>query len=110
MSCRHCDEIGILRVEHEGFGTLAICDFTDITGTACVQGKKQIWKLPKVSSLGRARVQTLNPEDFKPTSRSESGTFSTGTLDEKVRWWREKLSIAETYWATAHIKKLEDVS
>lgn len=94
LYCQACIDAGVVRVEHNGYGTLAICDAIDREGQICRQGAGQPWKLPKVSALG-LRSQPLPWQEFKCEFDPKR---PLGSLREKFSWWKEKVRTAEGYW------------
>lgn len=91
--CKACLDVGVLRVDHDGVGTLALCD--------CKQGDLQPWKLPKASKIG-GRTQPLPWQEFKPDLEAHSGNIGRA-IREKQSWWREKIGIAEEFWKSKNL-------
>lgn len=114
MLCVACNDVGVVRLDHNGYWTLALCDAKDRLGRKCTQGDWQIWKLPFASEVAGAKTEVLPWQEFKPdikTKNFSSKSFFSekkdddlkqikfgGAIKEKVVWWRERVRIAEAYW------------
>jgi hypothetical protein len=98
MSCTLCDDVGVLRIDHEGSGTLVLCD--------CPEGDKQVWALPRLKTLTASRTQPLKHQDFKPSRLPMGQDTLNLAMKEKIAWWRAKVRHAETYWKS-HEQELQ---
>ncbi len=90
--CEKCENAGILRVQIEDVGTLAICD--------CKQGDMQGWNLPRLKTLGSVKHSPLPKNEFHPgVQRQSQEKDSFKFVHEKAAFLREKIMIAERLWA-----------
>lgn len=84
--CRYCLDVGVIHVLVEGTETLALC--------VCDQGRAQGWKLPFANQIEKDLSsliwEPVDWRDFRPTPDHP--------YEEKVKWWREKVRIAEDFW------------
>lgn len=92
--CKHCLDVGVLEVKHNGQWTLAICEFD-----ACKQGSKQGWNL-RMSGLIDGEFRPVDWREFKPAMELKEGVefFKDQAVKEKIRWWRRRIEAAEIYW------------
>ena len=100
--CELCKNIGVIKVRHEGMGTLALC--------SCEQGQRQPWGLPKLNELGKIERHSLSWEAFHPGVHAKeiSDEGIKRFIGERVEWWREKIKTAEAYWSSQ--KGVESIS
>ncbi len=92
MRCLNCIDVGVVRVDVDGYETLAICDAIDSRGEKCGQGAWQSWKLPFANG---AKTKALDWREFKP----KEFTGKLSQLRERTLWWREKVKTAEEFWS-----------
>lgn len=94
VRCLKCLDVGVLKIEIDGLGTLAICDFPDRDGLTCGQGAWQPWRLSRASESPTSKPQPLPWQEFK----TPAFNGKLGQLKEKMFWWREKVRVAEEFW------------
>jgi hypothetical protein len=98
IHCGKCAGVGVLLMKIDELETLAICDFPDPNhGGPCGQGDLQTWKLPKASQYSQYQTRPLPWQPFKPNKLTGN---VLSDISEKVKWWREKVRVAEAFWSS----------
>lgn len=89
--CLRCLDVGILKVKIDSLATLARC--------SCKSGRELSYVLPLVTEIEPEFESPLPESLFKPPPELSLTLAATHFILEKISWWREKLKLAEEYWA-----------
>lgn len=90
--CGRCKNVGLLRVEVSGIGTLARC--------CCKQGLSQAWLLPEVRAIAHliTKESSVPEKEFHPGVMPKTQEKGFKFTKERLAWFREKIAVAEEFW------------
>ena len=111
-ACKTCLDVGVVTVKKNGDMTFAKCGRIDHNGKRCKFADIQPWKLPFADEISGYEVSPVPWEAFKPKimrrndprDHKEAKVFEAQAMraiNEKAKWWRETIRIAERGWGMA---------